>query len=236
MKTKFIVSTSLFLLLITACAPASGAASSQTNSLSVTGQSQVSLVPNIAYVSIGVRVEASDVSEAVSQNASQAESVMQALEDAGIARSDMQTINFSVYSYDQRDFEGNPTGLTYSVENTVYVTVRDLSAMGDLLDSAVSAGANSIWGIQFDVDDKSAAVTQVRSLAMQDAKAQATQLAADAGVSLGDINNVSFSTGGGSFNSPYGVGGGGAAVLESTVIIPGQITVSGSVFLSYNID
>ncbi len=235
MKTKIFVSISLILLLVAACAPASGAESSATNTLNVTGQSQVSLVPDIAYVSIGVRVEASDVSEAVAQNAGQAESVMQALEEAGVARSDMQTINFSVYSYEQRDFEGNPTGLTYSVENTVYVTVRDLSQMGDLLDSAVSAGANSIWGIQFDVDDKSAAIADVRSLAMQDAKDQATQLAADAGVSLGDLSNVSFSTGGISFNSPYGIGGGGAAVQESTVIIPGQITVSGSVYLTYNI-
>ena len=73
---------------------------------------------------------------------------------------------------------------------------------------------------------------------MEDAKAQALQLANDADLTLGDIYNVSFSTGGPSLFAQYGVGGGGGGDVyaqASTTIIPGQISVSASVFLSYNI-
>lgn len=226
----------IFLFALAACAPASGGAFPVTNTLSVTGQSQVSLVPDIAYVSIGVQTEASDVSRAVSQNASQVDQVMAALAAAGVSQADMQTTNFSVYSYDQYDFEGNPTGVTFNVDNTVYITVRNLSQMGDLLDSAVAAGANSIWGIQFDVDDKSTALAEARSLAMEDAKAQAIQLASDADLTLGEIANLSYSSGASSINPAYGVGGGGDFYAQnSTTIIPGQITLSASVYLSYEI-
>ena len=237
MKHKKIIFLTLLVMALAACAPASGGAYSLSNSLSVTGQSQVSLIPDIAYISIGVRTEGSDVSRAVAQNAREVEDVMAALEAAGVTFADMQTTNFSVYSYDQYDFEGQPSGVTFNVENTVYITVRNLSQMGDLLDSAVGAGANSIWGIQFDVEDKSEAIAEARTMAMEDAKTQAAQLASDANVTLGEINNVSFSSGGNVFNSLYGLGGGGgAAFAESTTsIIPGQISVSASVYLSYEI-
>ncbi len=235
MNAKKILAYSAMLLLLAACAPASGGANAASNTLSVTGQSQVSLIPDVAYVSIGVRTEANNVSRAISTNAAQVDDVMQALEAAGVAFEDLKTTNFSVYVYDDYDFEGNKTGVVYNVENTVYVTVRNLSSMGDLLDSAANAGANSIWGIQFDVQDKSEALAQARTMALADAEAQASALAADAGVTLGDISNLSYSTGG---SSPYptnGYGGGAGAVQESTPIIPGQISVSAIVYLSYDI-
>ena len=236
MNLKKIIFLVLLLIALAACAPASGGAYSSVNTLGVTGQSQVSLIPDIAYISIGVRTEASDVSRAVSQNARQVDDVMAALEMAGVSIADMQTTNFSVYSYDQYDFEGQPSGVTFNAENTVYVTVRNLSQMGELLDSAVGAGANSIWGIQFDVEDKSSALAEARALAMEDAKAQALQLASDANITLGDINNLSYSTGGNLIYPVYGVGGGGAAYAQdSTTIIPGQISLSASVYLSYEI-
>jgi hypothetical protein len=233
MKKKIIL-LSLVLLTLTACAPATGSYAS--NVLSVTGQSQVSIAPDVAYVSIGVRTESTDVSQAVSNNASQAERVMSALRDAGVSQDDMQTTNFSVYSYDDYDFEGNSIGLTFNVENTVYVTVRNLAGMGELLDSAVGSGANNIWGIQFDVEDKSAAVAEARSLALADAQEQAQALASEAEVSLGAITSLSYTNGGYSAYPLYGVGGGGAGIADSsTTIVPGQISVNVSVYLSYEI-
>lgn len=234
MNKKLLV-LSMAVLVLAACAPAAGSGPNAVNTLSVTGSSQVSIRPDVAYVSIGVRTEAADISQAVSSNASQAERVMRALREAGVSAEDMQTTNFSVYSYDDYDFEGNPTGITFNVENTVYVTVRNLTEMGDVLDSAISAGANNIWGIQFDVEDKSAAVAEARSLALEDAKAQAAALADEADVSLGDITSLSFSTGGFSPYPQYGLGGGAAVAESATPIVPGQISVNISVHLSYEI-
>ena len=65
------------------------------------------------------------------------------------------------------------TGTTYTVNNTVYVTVRDLQVLGKLLDVVVRSGANSINGITFDVVDKSRAISEARRLAVESARSQA---------------------------------------------------------------
>ena len=42
----------------------------------------------------------------------------------------------------------------------MYVTVRALDGLGDLLEAAIAVGANSINSIQFDVADKTEAVSR----------------------------------------------------------------------------
>jgi uncharacterized protein YggE len=152
----------------------------------------------------------------------------------------MQTSNFSLYTGDEYDpITGMLTGnKTYTVDNTVNITVRDLANMGELLDGAISAGANSIWGVTFDVDDKSAAADEARDLALEEAIAEAQALAEAAGVTLGDILTISYSDSGSYYYPPYyGMGGGGGAAMESaaTSIVPGLITVSAEVVISYQI-
>lgn len=207
--------------------------------LSVNGRGQVILPPDVAYVTIGVHTEAADVSQAVSDNANQVAAVMAALSQAGIPAEDMQTSNFSVYTIDNYDpATGLVTGKRYSVDNTVNVTARDLAGLGGLLDSAVTAGANSIWGVTFDLENKDAAQAEARDMAAADAKAEAQALASAAGVSLGDLVSVSYTDTGYYYPPYYGYGlggGGGEGVGASTSIVPGQITVSAEVYITYTI-
>lgn len=233
---KTVVLSLLVLLLLAACAPAVSGYGTVSQALTVSGYGQVVLPPDIAYITVGVRTDGDDVADVVARNASTVERLMSSLASSGVAREDMQTSNFSVYSSDQYDFEGQRTGVIYYVENTVYVTVRELDRMGELLDDAVSAGANSIWGIQFDVDDRSAAQAEARDLAVADAKAQAEQLAEMAGITLGDLISVSYYPSLG-FSPYYGVGGGGGAAYEAaaTSIVPGLININESVSFSYEI-
>jgi hypothetical protein len=206
------------------------------NTLSVTGIGKISLAPDVAYVTVGVHTQSSEVSTAVAANSTAVDRVMSALAEAGIAREDMQTSNFSVYTMDEYDEFGQRTGaLSYTVDNNVNVTVRDLTNMGALLDTAVNAGANSIWGIQFDLEDKSSAQTEARTLAVEEAKAVAADLAQVTGVSLGDLVSVSF-TPQDYYYPVYGLGGGGGADAATTSIVPGLITVNVQVYLTYAID
>jgi uncharacterized protein YggE len=224
-------------LLLSACAPSAAAYGAAGNTLSVTGVGTVSVAPDVAYVSIGVHTESSDVGVAVANNANQVESVMAALRESGVADADLQTNNFSVYSYQDFDFEGNPIGTTFSVDNTVTVTVRDLGRMGQLLDSAINAGANSIWGIQFAREDQDAAQAEARELAVADAQSQAEELAGLTDVTLGNLVSVSYSVSSPyDYYYPYGMGGGGgAAETADTSIVPGMITVTVSVYLAYEL-
>ena len=238
MRTKFLVFTVLaFALILSACGPATinQAAQPISRTLNVNGIGTSNLTPDIAYIYIGVHNEGATASEVVSANKVQTNAVLDALKKAGVEDKDLRTTNFSIYPSQQYDVNGKSTGTTYMVDNTVYVTVRNLDGLGSLLDDTIAAGANSINSIQFDVADKTAAVKEARAKAVEDAKTQAKELADAAGISLGGIQSISFYD-----NSPVpmaaGKGGGGGAMADTAVSIqPGQLTISVSVSITYDI-
>ncbi len=243
MRTKFVVFTLLALaLVLSACgstAPTTinQAAQPVVRTLNVNGVGQIYLSPDIAYIYIGVHSESKTASDAVGSNKTQTSAVIDAIKKAGVDKKDIQTTNFSIYPSQQYSPSGQLTGTMYMVDNTVYVTVRNLDTLGSLLDDAVSAGANSINSIQFDVADKTQALKDARAKAVENAKAQAKELADVSGVSLGSIQSISFneSTPVPMYSAGKG-GGGGAVAVDSTVPVqPGQLSVSVSVNMVYEI-
>lgn len=235
MRTKFtlIFSILALALVLSACGPA--AASGDSRSLSVSGSGTVSLTPDIAYVYIGVHTESPDIAQALADNNAQAQAVVDALKNMGVAAEDIQTNSFNVYSSQKYDpMSGQQNGYTYMVDNSLYVTVRDLSHLGSLLNTVVGSGANNINSIQFDVADKTAALEQARQKAMENASSLAAELAQTAGLSLGEIQSISYTEA-----SPYpyyGMGGGGSSAPNATVPIQvGQLQISVTVSVSYAI-
>ena len=240
MQTKFIMiaAVAMLALVISACGPTTinQEALAPIRTLNVSGTGQANLVPDIAYIYAGVHTEQPSASEAVTENNAQTEQMIQALRDFGIDEKDIRTTNFSIWPIDKYDpATGQPTGQkTYAVDNTVYVTVRDLDKLGDLLDTVVTAGANTINSIQFDVVDKAEALKQARADAVKDAEAQAKELASAAGLTLGEVQSISFYD---TPVQPFMAGkGGGQAVAESAVPIqPGQLTFTVTVNVAYAI-
>ena len=236
MKTRSLIFAvvAVFALVLSACAPA--AANAPTRTVSVSGSGTAYLVPDIAYIYVGVHTEKLTASEAVAENTSQTQSMIKALTDFGIDPKDIRTTNFSIWPTDKYDpLTGAPTGeKVYSVDNTVYVTIRDIKKLGDLLDTVVSAGANTVNSIQFDVADKEAALKQARADAVKNAAKQAQELADAAGVKLGDIQSIGFYD-----SQPYPVfdgKGGGSAVAEAAVPVqPGQLTFTVTVNVTYEL-
>lgn len=158
--------------------------------LRINGSGVVSLTPDLATISIGVHSENESAENAVEQNSTNAQSVISALRAAGVAERDIRTVNFSVYPRQTYGQNGEELGIIYVVDNTVQVTVRDLDSLGSLLDSAISAGSNSISGISFDVSNREAAYEQALQAAMQDARSKAGVLAEAAGVTLGAVQTI----------------------------------------------
>jgi uncharacterized protein YggE len=239
MRIKFITFTLLALtLILSACGPTTvnQAAQPVVRTLSVNGVGEVFLTPDIAYIYIGVHTEAPAASEAVDSNKTQTNAVIDAIKKAGVDDKDIRTTNFSIYPSQQYSPDGQQTGTIYMVDNTVYVTVRDLDNLGSLLDDVISAGANTINSIQFDVADKTQAIKEARGKAVEDVGKQAQELAEAAGVKLGSIQTISFFD-----SSPYPMyegkgGGGGAMTAEASVPIqPGQLTIAVTVSVSYEI-
>ncbi|HNB51227.1 MAG TPA: SIMPL domain-containing protein [Anaerolineales bacterium] len=205
--------------------------------LNINGHGEVTLTPDIAYIYVGVHSENENAGDAVADNNDQVQAVMDALKGAGVKANDISTTNFSLWYSQNYDMNGQPDGGKYVVDNTVYITVRDLDTLGDILGTAIEAGANTVNGISFDVSDKEAAIAEAREKAVADARAQAEELAGLAGVELGDIQSISMY---GSYPSPIygGKGGGGYAAADavySVPVTPGQYVVSVDVSLVYGL-
>jgi len=203
-------------------------------SIAVVGTGQVTLAPEIAYINIGVQSMADNVAQALSDNNDKSQAVAQALKDNGVDEKDIQTSNFSIYPQQQYGPQGEIISTSYVVNNTIYVTVRDLSKLGQLLDVAVRSGANSINGISFDVTQatRDQAVADARRLAVDSARAQAQSLADASGVTLGELLTLSALQ----TNSPvpmYDRGGGYAADASSVPISAGQIVIHVDVNATY---
>ncbi|MEB2334838.1 MAG: SIMPL domain-containing protein [Anaerolineaceae bacterium] len=238
MKTRPILFTTLVLLtlVVSACAPALSAPA-EPPTLNVAGAGTADLKPDIAYIYVGVHTELPSASEAMNQNNAQTQKVIDALTAFGIDAKDIRTTSFSIWPFDKYDpATGASTGEKYyAVDNTVYVTVRDLAKLGSLLDTVITAGANTVNSIQFDVADKDAALKQARADAIADAKTKAQELAAAAGVSVGAIRSITFA------DSQYypvyegrGEGGGGDAA-SAVPINPGQLTFTVTVNVTYEL-
>lgn len=212
-----------------------GGAADQTRMISVTGTGKVYITPDIATINIGVHTEEADVAAALASNTSKLQAVNDTLKGFGIDPVDIQTTNFSVYPSQQYSPTGETLDTKYAVDNTLLITVRDLSKFGDVLSSVVTNGANNVYGITFDVADRSQAIAEARKSALENAQKQAQELAAAAGVTLGQVMSLGTNT---SEPTPiyadyYGRGG---AMMDSAAAVPvssGQLVISVDVYISY---
>jgi uncharacterized protein YggE len=239
MKTKFIIlaAVSVLGIALAACGPSSVTVQSQPllRTITVSGTGLITMTPDIAYIYIGVRSQDASASVATTDNNTRALAVIEAIKAAGVAEKDIQTTNFSIYPQQQYDNNGNMTGIVYVVENTVYVTVRDLVKIGSLLDASVRAGANSINSISFDLADKTAALSQARSAAVAEARKQADELTNATGVTLGAVQTISYYDSTPPIALQYSradmaVGGGGSVPVQT-----GSMQISTTVSIVYEI-
>ncbi len=238
MRTKLLIPTILIIAaaLLSACSGSVQFGQAQPRTINVTGNAQVILAPDIAYISIGVHTEAQTAKEAVDSSNTQTQAVIDAIKGQGVDAKDIQTTNFSVYQQIKTGPNGENQGTYFVTDNTVYVTMRDLSKIGNILDASVAAGANNIYGITFDVQDKEKATQTGRDEAMADALAQAEQLAKATGATVGPVQSITYYS-----NTPSpiyfdtkavaaGVGGGGSVPISS-----GQLTLTVTVNVIYEL-
>jgi uncharacterized protein YggE len=161
---------------------------SQQTGIWVSGEGKVSVVPDIAILRLGIESQQATVVEAQSEANVAMDQVMTALLDSGVAEKDIQTQYFSIYQVTRwDDYRDQEIVVGYRVTNTVSAKIREVEAVGAIIDAAAAAGGDltRINSISFSIDDPTAYYGELRTEAMADAKAKAEQLAGLAGVSLG---------------------------------------------------
>ncbi|MFX3648491.1 SIMPL domain-containing protein [Paenibacillus sp.] len=168
----------------------------QKNVVSVVGKGELSIKPDIVYLSIGVDTTASTAQEAQKTNAAKIQKITTLLKGTWkIADKDIQSTQFYVqpnYSYSEK--EGQQVK-GYNANHTLLVSYRDLTKVGELLDAASAAGANNLGNARFSVEDTSAFEAQVIEKAMANADVKAGAIAKAAKRSLGQVITVSQNDG-----------------------------------------
>jgi len=162
--------------------------------IEVSGEGSVRATPDFARVTLGVTTTGKDAREAMAANAKSANALVALIKSEGVSPADIQTSGMSIspiFSNQPPAQAGTPTITGYSVSNNVTVTVRDISGLGALLDKAVAAGANAIYGIGFGENDPSALLDKARPLAVADARRKAEIYAAAGGAKIGRLMELS---------------------------------------------
>ena len=223
--------------------PASGYALAQSQptspiprTITVVGEGKVNIRPDVARTNIGVEVVRNTVQEASAENRAALEAVLSALQAQGIDENDIQTTGFSVYA--ERYGPEGPlaeSDVQYRVSNNVNVKIRDLESVGEVLDAAIEAGANNIYGVEFALDDMTDAQSQARAKAVDNTAVKAQELADLSGVTLGPIVSLSeiIGSSGGFYAgmaSQFGLGGGGG-----TPVSPGELEITYQIQAVYSI-
>ncbi len=183
----------LFILQGRAAAQAQERSSpdARTAAIEVAGRGSVQAEPDLATIRIGVTTENAKAQEAVSANTAATAKVIAELQSASIGKKDLKTANFSVYPQYRTEGENKHQVLIYRVSNTVTVTVRDITKVGDILSKAVAAGSNQINGPSFSVSDPEKYLNEARKNAVENAMAKARAYADAAGMKLGAVLEMS---------------------------------------------
>jgi uncharacterized protein len=156
----------------------------------VSGDGSVGAAPDFARVTLGVTSAGKNAGEAMAANAKAANALVSLIKTEGVAPIDIQTSELSISPMFPQAPPGQQTAPTitgYSVSNNVTVTLRDIPRLGALLDKAVAAGANSIYGIGFGHNDPSALLDKARPLAVADARRKAEIYASAGGARIGRL-------------------------------------------------
>lgn len=187
----------LFLALFGAL---TAVADSDDGRLIVQGTGVVMAVPDMARVRVGVTTRAASAVGALSENSEKAGAIVARLNELGVAAEDLRTANVSLFPEFERPVgqqDGPPRIRGYRASNNLSVTVRDLAALGTLLDALVEAGATDIGALEFQSTEIDRLRDDALVLAMGRAREKAERLSAAAGVELEGIILVTEQFGGG---------------------------------------
>ncbi len=210
---------------------------SQQTGIWVNGTGEITVTPDLATLTLGVEAQAASVAEAQSQAQAAMNEVMAALKAQGVAEKDIQTAYFNISKMTSWDDEKRTETITgYRVTNTVTVKIREISKAGDIIDAVAEAGGDltTVNGINFSLENDTAAMQQAREKAMADAKAKAQQIASLAEVKLGKATYVTENS-----YSPYIYRSAGYnEAMDASVkteISAGELTVTVNVQVAYAI-
>jgi uncharacterized protein YggE len=198
-----------------------------TGGITVFGTGSANVTPDRASFSFGTVSQAATANAALTASSQSVVRVVAALKKAGVAQADIQTSDVSL---SPRMNDNNNEIVGYTTSNTVTATIKKLGDAGDVVDAAVAAGANQVYGPNLLASDQDAVYRTALKAAVAEARTKAETLAAASSSTLGKITAIV--EGGGSTPMPMAVG---AAKDSSVSIEPGTQKIEATVSVTFAI-
>ncbi|MEM9474984.1 MAG: SIMPL domain-containing protein [Pseudomonadota bacterium] len=200
--------------------------------ITVTGEGRALAAPDMATLRLGVTTDGATARDAIAANSRAMTDVLDRIESAGVADRDVQTQDFSVSPrWENRPNEA-PRIAGFVARNQVFVRVRDLDALGPLLDAVTRDGANTFDGLSFGLQDPGPIEDAARRAAVTEAQRKATLYAEAAGVTLGPLQSIDE----GGASSPVPMARAEMAVaMDSVPVASGELAITARVRLVYQI-
>jgi len=180
-------------------ATTAGLAHAEERRINVDATGTVQVAPDMATITLGVTHQNPEASEAMKATSDAVAQVLARLGDMGIDERDLQTRDLSLSPIwsNRNQQNGEPPEITgFVASNRVFVRVRDLTQLGEVMDAVIQDGANDFSGLSFGLQDSEPIEVQARAKAVSEATAKAEQLAQAANVTLGPVQTISERGGG----------------------------------------
>ena len=202
-------------------------AAAEAGGITVQGTASVTSVPDRAALSFGVESKGASARSALSANAAEMRRVIAALKAAGATDVKTQYVSLSPQYNDKSEAQG------FVATNTVSATIKELAKAGAVIDAAVNAGANQVYGPSLSHGDQDELYRQALKAAVANARANAQALASAANVSLGRVTTI-VEGGGAPQPVPFAAAA-DKAMAESTPIEPGTQETTASVTVTFSV-
>jgi hypothetical protein len=193
MRTK-LFAAALMLCFALFAPMTAGAAEKELSILSVSGSGVVQSTPDQATITTGVVTQGATAGEVQQENAAKATAIREALRTLGIEDKDVKTEEYNFRPEYSR--EGNERVIVgYTASNTIRIRVRDVAIVGDVVDTVLANGANTIHSLDFSIRDTNALRQKALESAVKDAREKADAIAHALGSRIIGVQHVTENTG-----------------------------------------
>jgi len=162
--------------------------------ITIVGTATAFRTPDVAQLSVGSETRRDTAREALIANNKATSGLMDELKKSGIVAHDVKTdgLNLSpIYEGAANDRLEKKPGMPapkiigYRISNSVVITVREVTKVGELIDMVVKTGVNEIGGLSFEISDPVSTLRDLRRQALTDAREKAEEVAKEVEMTLG---------------------------------------------------
>ena len=228
MKKFCILMLILALVIVPIASASNSTAFADEGKIIVCGEGEVSLIPDMAIVSVGVESLNESLITAQSENTQSMNALVAILKEMGISDECIKTKGYNVYQ--RYDYSQGEKLLGYQVSNYLEFKTKDVDNIGSIVSKLMENGANRFSGVSFTLENSEEAYKQALSKAFENAKTKASALYSGEleVVKITEEKNTACY-----LRDNYGYA---SSISEATKFMKGEIKISASVTVVFEYD